>query len=714
MKQVEKSRAHGKHVKKKIFVIAMAFCMTSTLLPSAGETAYALESAQIANTLEFNQTESTLAESGQIATSQIESSQLSSDQLSTTANICEPASKPEYKCGYKPANITENLDVEVRTSDSQTSYGGKLRFNTTNVTPIADIGTETRYCRSKLVEANSKLLVIYDAIRDGVNTYAAVIQIENFPSEGAEYTAYEVEQTYYLVREDYPEFFWVDGYEPERYTYEEDASETKYVSKITPTYTFGSLSNTRTAQAKLNNVINTALADLYACNGYGTYSKYDKELWIHDYIAKTTEYDYDEKATNRYTAYGALIDHKVVCEGYTRAFQLLMLKLGIECTTIIGSSDGVNIDHIWNAVKLDDDKWYQVDLTWDDQGTDDFDISYFYCNIPAYIMQTDHFLIGQSNFVDIPECTEVNEWYYFMNLDRVVADEDFDDIDIEALAMNIAEQIVDFGYARILALYNASDISDSFMYEATDGSYVLGTLGEAVLSYMFIDGISHSTTWSFGPEGEEIIFMTYPDEDEGKIYAANVWNMIRQDDDKTDVVIRAYPYNTSIAEMATFIKKEVGTKLTQDYMCKKEAGICSFGILDCAEKELYQAMYVFGAMPLGTYEVAIYKPGTPLFTYTLNVTEGGITRRTAISDGAWWLNRFGDVDDDWDVNALDALILKRHIADWGGAYDEIDTLTANINGDDKVNMEDLLILEKHIAGCEGYEDLSLYYKCKAS
>lgn len=55
------------------------------------------------------------------------------------------------------------------------------------------------------------------------------------------------------------------------------------------------------------------------------------------------------------------------CTGYAFTFYLVMKELGIDCTVELGGS------HAWNHVKCDD-KWYNIDVTWDDP--DNRDISY--------------------------------------------------------------------------------------------------------------------------------------------------------------------------------------------------------------------------------------------------------------------------------------------------------------------------------------------------
>lgn len=100
---------------------------------------------------------------------------------------------------------------------------------------------------------------------------------------------------------------------------------------------------------------------------------------IHDYIINNTKYDInrsDNKITiyRSNTAYGALIEHYAICGGYADSMKLFLDKFNIVNYKI--SSE----NHIWNLVKLDN-KWYHLDLTWDDPvtstGEDVLEYDYF-------------------------------------------------------------------------------------------------------------------------------------------------------------------------------------------------------------------------------------------------------------------------------------------------------------------------------------------------
>lgn len=609
----------------------------------------------------------------------------------------------EKRCGYIPADVTA-IKTEIRDRSSRAGYVSLRRLNAANTAPIADIDRgESRYCRTKLIESEPELAGLYDAIRDGINRYAGTITIENLLGEDDEYTADKVVKVYYLVREDYPELFWMDGYRYTGYTYEDDAGGTAYVESMEPEYIFDGIDTVKAAKSKLDDKIDSALAELKNCDGYDEYCDYDRELWIHDYIAKATVYD--EKSSNRYTAHGALVDGRAVCEGYARAFQLMLRELGIESCTVTGSSDGKTVDHIWNAVKLDG-RWYQVDLTWADNGDSDLDISYSYFNITQEQMSKDHKLIGDNNFVDIPECTATDWWYYTVNSERVVNINDWD-TELESLGWTLAEYISDYGYARLYVPDDPGKLSSLYMYDTGSG-YRLGKLGEAVNAHLYIDGRYWFGTFAYGPEDQELVMYMYPDEEEGQITAADVWDKMRQDDNLEDVVIRAYPQGTSYSDIVSLIKLKTGTEAGTDNRCAAEAYIAS--LTKEEDSNIHTGMFVFEGIPLGVYEIAMYKPGCPVTSYKLTVESGGISLERALQDDAWWFNRFGDVDSDWNVNTADALILKRYIADWGGAYDRIDKATGDINGDGTVDIKDVVILEKHIAGWKEYADLSSYWK----
>ncbi len=104
--------------------------------------------------------------------------------------------------------------------------------------------------------------------------------------------------------------------------------------------------------------------------------------YVNNKLATEVEYDYgaykdahNNVAYDGYvnTSYGALVNKKAMCGGYSRAFKAVMDRLDIPCVLIQGtgySGKTANKDlqagleaHMWNAVMLDG-LWYGVDVTW--------------------------------------------------------------------------------------------------------------------------------------------------------------------------------------------------------------------------------------------------------------------------------------------------------------------------------------------------------------
>jgi transglutaminase/protease-like cytokinesis protein 3 len=131
-------------------------------------------------------------------------------------------------------------------------------------------------------------------------------------------------------------------------------------------------------------------------------SDYDKELAIHDWIIKWTDYDKgvlsnapDAKPDpDNDNPYGLFVNKNAICTGYTLTFQLFMDMLGIECVTVDGMAHGGSEPHKWNMVKLGGE-WYCVDVTWDDPiGSSNTNIYVFhkYFNVTSdFLRENDHY-----------------------------------------------------------------------------------------------------------------------------------------------------------------------------------------------------------------------------------------------------------------------------------------------------------------------------------
>lgn len=107
----------------------------------------------------------------------------------------------------------------------------------------------------------------------------------------------------------------------------------------------------------------------------------EKIRLFHDYIANNNVYDKEKELGNSIyhsdTAIGTLFEGHSICSGYTDTMSLFLDKINLENYKIS------NQNHTWNIVKIKD-KWYHIDLTWNDPIT----------NTGENIIQYDYFLIS--------------------------------------------------------------------------------------------------------------------------------------------------------------------------------------------------------------------------------------------------------------------------------------------------------------------------------
>ncbi len=181
--------------------------------------------------------------------------------------------------------------------------------------------------------------------------YKALSQFQSVITFNKKVDVRNIEAAISMLERGYPEIFWLDGYSVR---YNNDFAEVTF--KIINNYKTDALKKMSAAMyQKVKAIVKTANKP----------TAYDKILTVHDYLVAHTVYDKPKTAGRslRHTAYGCLVEGKAVCEGYSRAFQLLMKPLKIECGMCSGIAKKEK--HGWNYVKLGLN-YYWIDVTWDD------------------------------------------------------------------------------------------------------------------------------------------------------------------------------------------------------------------------------------------------------------------------------------------------------------------------------------------------------------
>ena len=163
----------------------------------------------------------------------------------------------------------------------------------------------------------------------------------------------DYKRIYYELLYTNPEYFYVSSYIYYQYS-------GAYVTRATVTYESDDVNTINKQKSEYAQAI-----EAFKKTVDNSWSDLEKIIYINNYICRACEYDKTIKKDNIYDAYGALVNHTAVCEGYSMAFKALADQVGISSCLV--SSD--SLGHAWNMVKLNG-KYYMLDVTWDDSEGD--------------------------------------------------------------------------------------------------------------------------------------------------------------------------------------------------------------------------------------------------------------------------------------------------------------------------------------------------------
>ena len=210
---------------------------------------------------------------------------------------------------------------------------------------------------------------------------------------------YQITQAVEAYKNDHPETFWLKG--SSLFVPYGDTTSVKLDYTVQNDELIA-------AKKKFDTAVTSALKKLPSGNDF------EREEYINNYIIDNCKYDdaaaeNDDVQGNENDAYGVFVDGKAVCEGYSKAFQILCNKADIDCVLLSGTADSDN--HAWNGVKIGGD-WYQIDVTWDD--VDDFIYdSHEYFNLTDSLMYEDHTLSPKYSEIDAESFLNLESWCNF-------------------------------------------------------------------------------------------------------------------------------------------------------------------------------------------------------------------------------------------------------------------------------------------------------------
>lgn len=254
----------------------------------------------------------------------------------------------------------------------------------------------------------------------------------------------QIKKVIYAIQHDNPDIFWISN----NFSYQYLGNST--ILKLNSIF---SKNDQKAAIETLSKKISEIISKVPS-----NASEYEKELYIHNYIINHCKYNFESNNPKIYTSYGCLVENKAVCEGYSKATQLLLNTIGIECRTVTGAKE--NEPHMWNIAKINS-KWYHLDVTWDSSNEIG---NHNYFNLNDEIIKKDHIINEESygniaptddkryNF-KLPKCNSMSENYYEKNAVKISK--------IDTAADNLI----------IKKLINLSSKKEPYFYIKIEGNY---------------------------------------------------------------------------------------------------------------------------------------------------------------------------------------------------------------------------------------------------
>lgn len=310
-----------------------------------------------------------------------------------------------YKEGYKVLPIAEHSFVVQDAKEATPYENGHTAYEECSVCHTTQ-GYETTfyvYPVCELLPAVEERPLVKELppkeLGELVGIYEALMRFDESYALASELTVSDVEKLMGYLNLLFPELIHCgNGYS---YKYSEDI-----VSEIIFEYTMN-----REDYTDAMEIINERVSGVVAATR--DMNELEREIYVHNYIIDVCEYKIDAEHSG--DAYGALALGKAKCDGYAKAFALLMMSTGSECYTVSGVAD--EGPHAWNVVLIDSE-YYNVDVTWDDG-----EAMYAYFNIVDTIFDKTH-LTDEKYEALVPECRSMELSIPYINGTHIAADED--------------------------------------------------------------------------------------------------------------------------------------------------------------------------------------------------------------------------------------------------------------------------------------------------
>lgn len=297
-------------------------------------------------------------------------------------------------CGCEDIErVNEELSSEL--SSMIASYENAQQTQSEESEPAAEIA-EIYYAYHKLDESEQNL---YRELLDALSVMAEKRRVSTLDSE-------QLDRVFECVLNDHPELFYVEGFQ---YT------EHFFGDTLTGISFEGTYSMTKEEAELALDEIEQSLSECMKEVPLNE-DEYSTVKYLYEYLINNTEYDKD--ADNNQNICSVFLGGRSVCQGYAKAMQYMLQKVGIQAFLVTGYTGTER--HAWNLVRVNG-KYYYLDPTWGDasysySGDENMENEVF---LPP--VNYDYFLVTTSeiakthsfeDLVALPACESTEDNYY--------------------------------------------------------------------------------------------------------------------------------------------------------------------------------------------------------------------------------------------------------------------------------------------------------------
>lgn len=314
--------------------------------------------------------------------------------------------------------------------------------------------------------------------------YKSVLALSKYRHSSRRISDSELNNIFYIlnycVLTDHPEIFWVNGNISESngiISFEYSASKEDVIKY----------------SEEIENIIEEAIQDADLENA----NDYEKALWGYEWIINNIEYNYplaeNEKIDNEdllRQCWGAFIEGSTVCEGYSKAYSMLMKELNIPCICVTGNSAEDGDLHEWNVVTINSVNCH-IDTTWGDSDTE---IDY------KYFAQSEEEIAKEKTKEEYsvwPECNSTEYSYYRQNNYYL------EQMDIRKIEDIVYEQ-VNSGNNPVQIQFSSSELLTEAIEEYIDSGIMYD-----IFTDLESEGFNITERTYFADENAYIIYLYY-------------------------------------------------------------------------------------------------------------------------------------------------------------------------------------------------------------